>query len=59
MYSNETEWVTITSDQKTIDLKELDITNTTVILGSEEIEIGNYTKLWIVVDSASGVLNST
>lgn len=59
LHSNETGWATITSEPKTVDLIYLHLNNLTEQLGIEEIEIGNYTKLWIVVDNATGVLKAT
>jgi hypothetical protein len=59
LYSNETGWVSFLSEPTTFDLLALHMDNLTAQLGLEEIEIGNYTKLWIVVDNAIGVLNAT
>ena len=56
---NNSGWVNITSEPKTVDLLYLHINNLNESLGIEEIEIGNYTKLWIVIDNATGVLNET
>jgi len=56
---NDSGWVTITMNQTTVDLISLHINNLTEQLGIAEIEVGNYTKLWIVVDNATGVLNAT
>jgi hypothetical protein len=52
-------WVVITSDQTTVDLIALNLSNINATLGVAEIEVGNYSKLWIHVDNATGVLNST
>ncbi len=59
LHSNETGWSTITSEPKTVDLIYLHLNNLTEQLGIEEIEIGNYTKLWIVIDNATGILKAT
>jgi hypothetical protein len=59
LHSNATGWVSFLSEPKTFDLLGLHIDNLTAQLGLKEIEIGNYTKLWIVVDTATGVLNAT
>lgn len=52
-------WVTITSDPKTVDLVALNLSHINETLGVAEIEVGNYSKLWINVSKAVGVLNST
>ena len=57
--NNDSGWVNISTNQTTVDLIYLHINNLTEQLGIEEIEIGNYTKLWIVVDNATGVLKAT
>ena len=54
-----TSWVTITSTPKTVDLIYLNLSNINETLGVAEIETGNYSKLWIHVTNATGVLNST
>lgn len=59
LHSNETGWQSILSEPKIVDLIYLHVNNITEQLGLEEINIGNYTKLWIVVDNATGVLKST
>ena len=59
LHSTESGWVSIPLDTTTVDLIYLHINNLTEQLGIGEIEIGNYTKLWIVVDNASGMLKST
>ena len=45
--------------QRSVDLMYLHLNNLTEQLGLEDINVGNYTKLWIVVDNASGVLSAT
>ncbi len=52
-------WVTITSDPKTVDLISLNLSNINETLGVAEIEVGNYSKLWINVSSVAGVLKDT
>jgi hypothetical protein len=52
-------WEIITSDPKTVDLIYLNLSNLNETLGVAEIPVGNYTKLWINVSKAVGVLNST
>ena len=52
-------WITITSDPTTVDLIALNLSDINETLGVAEIEAGNYSKLWINVTKAVGVLNST
>jgi len=52
-------WVTITSDSKTVDLISLNLSNINETLGVAEIEVGNYSKLWINVSNVTGVLKET
>ena len=59
LHSNESGWVSIPLETTTVDLIYLHMNNLTEQLGIGEIEVGNYTKLWIVVDNASGVLTET
>ncbi len=59
LHSNETDWVNISLDTMMVDLIYLHVQNLSEVIGVEELQAGNYTKLWIVVDNASGVLNST
>jgi len=54
-----TSWVTITATPKTVDLLYLNLNHINETLGTAEIETGNYSKLWIHVTHATGVLNST
>lgn len=44
---------------KTVDLVYLNLNNINETLGVDEIEVGNYSKLWINVTKAIGVLNET
>ncbi len=59
LFSNDTGWVSFLSELKTVDLMYLHLNNLTEQLGLEDIDVGNYTKLWIVVDNATGVLTAT
>lgn len=59
LYSNQTGWVSIAAEPTTIDLLYLHMHNLTQQLGITEVDIGNYSKLWIAVDNASGVLKDT
>jgi len=52
-------WTIISSEPKTVDLINLHINNITTSLGLKNITIGNYSKLWIHVTNATGVLNAT
>ena len=52
-------YITVISDSKTVDLVYLNLSNINASLGVAEIEIGNYSKLWINVSKAVGVLTST
>ena len=55
----ESAWEIITSDSKTVDLIYLHLNDLNESLGVAEIPVGNYSKLWINVSKAVGVLNST
>lgn len=55
---NNSGWYNI-SISKTIDLLYLHVNNLNETLGILEVDIGNYTKLWINVTNATGQLNST
>jgi len=50
-------WIYVNTDPKTIDLKTLHDSNATALINTIDIEIGNYTKLWINVTNATGILN--
>lgn len=56
---NDSGWINISANKTTVDLIYLHMNNLTEQLGIGEIEVGNYTKLWIVVDNATGVLKET
>ncbi len=59
LHSNETGWINIPLNVTTVDLLYLHMNNLTETLGIGEIEVGNYTRLWIVIDAATGVLKDT
>ena len=50
---------TIVSSPKTVDLVYLNLSQVNESLGVAEIEVGNYSKLWINVTDAVGVLAAT
>lgn len=52
-------WINITSEPTTVDFIALNLSSINATLGVAEIEAGNYSKLWINVTKAVGVLNST
>lgn len=52
-------YATVSLGSKTVDLIHLNLSNINETLGVAEIEVGNYSKLWINVSSVTGVLNST
>ncbi|MCK5112069.1 MAG: DUF4382 domain-containing protein [Thermoplasmatales archaeon] len=56
---NDSGWVNFSMEPVTVDLIYLHINNLTEQLVEKEIDIDNYTKLWITVDNATGVLNET
>jgi len=58
LHSNETGWESIEANM-TVDLLYLHENNLSEQLGIEEITVANYTKLWLVVDNATGVLAAT
>ena len=49
-------WVYLNMEPKTIDLKSLHEQDATALINTVNIEVGNYTKLWINVTNATGVL---
>jgi uncharacterized protein YxjI len=61
LHSNETGWQNITIDEEnsTLDLLNLHLNNITESLTSTNLPIGNYTKLWLVIDNAIGVLEGS
>jgi hypothetical protein len=52
-------YITIMSEPKTVDLISLNLSHINETLGVAEIEVGNYSKLWINVSNVTGVLNET
>ena len=58
IHSNETGWENITIDEEnqTVDLLKLHLNNITDSLTEINLQTGNYTKLWIVIDEATGTL---
>ncbi|MFW6120953.1 MAG: DUF4382 domain-containing protein [Petrotogales bacterium] len=52
-------YVSVVSEPKTVDLVYLNLSHINETLGVDEIEVGNYSKLWINVSNVVGVLNST
>jgi chitodextrinase len=60
-YGNENDsgWILFEMEPKTIDLIYLHENNLSAELGVKNISVGTYSKLWIVVDGATGVLKET
>ena len=56
---NDSGWILFDMEQKTIDMIYLHQNNLSEELGVKNLTAGNYTKLWIVVDGATGVLKET
>lgn len=56
---NDSGWVNFSMESISVDLIYLHLNNLTEKLAEMEIDVGNYTKLWITVDNATGVLNAT
>lgn len=52
-------YITVVSDETKVDLVALNLSQISAPLGVAEIEVGNYSKLWINVTKVVGVLNST
>lgn len=59
LFKQNESYVTIELGSKTVDLIYLNLSSINETLGVEEIEVGNYSKLWINVSSVTGVLNGT
>jgi len=61
IHSNETGWTNITIDEenRTLDLLNLHLNNITESLTSINLSSGNYTKLWLVIDNATGILEGS
>jgi hypothetical protein len=61
-YQNDSDnesYESIMSDPTTVDLIYLNLSQVNATLGVAEIEVGNYSKLWINVTNVTGVLNAT
>lgn len=58
LHSNETGWIneTIDAENGTLDLIYLHLNEITGSLTIMDLPLANYTKLWIVIDSATGML---
>jgi hypothetical protein len=56
---NESGWILFDMEPKTIDMIYLHENNLNEELGVKNLTAGKYTKLWIVVDKATGVLKET
>lgn len=52
-------WIVVSSTPKMVDLVALNLSHINETLGVAEIEVGNYSKLWINVSKCVGVLNLT
>jgi len=52
-------YVLVMSKPKTVDLVYLNLSHINETLGVKEIEVGNYSKLWINVSEVKGVLKET
>lgn len=61
IHSNETGWTNITIDEenRSLDLLNLHLNNITESLTSIDLSSGNYTKLWLVIDNATGILEGS
>ncbi|MBU0498375.1 MAG: DUF4382 domain-containing protein, partial [Candidatus Thermoplasmatota archaeon] len=59
LHSNETGWESIPLETMTIDLLNLHLQDLNETLAIGDILTGNYTKLWIVVENATGILKET
>jgi hypothetical protein len=53
---NNSGWISFDMEPKTIDMIYLHENNLSEVLGVQNLSVGIYTKLWIVVDNATGVL---
>lgn len=56
---NDSGWIIFDMESKTIDLIYLHKNNLSEEVGVQNISVGNYSRLWIVVYSATGVLKET
>lgn len=53
---NTSGWIIFDSESTTVDMIDIHEHNLSELLGVKNLSVGNYSKLWIVVDSATGVL---
>jgi hypothetical protein len=58
-YDNDSGWISFDMEPKTVDMIYLHENDLSEVLGVQDLSVGIYTKLWIVVDSATGVLKET
>ena len=56
---NDNSYIVAVSDQTTVDLVSLNLSDINASLGIAEIEVGNYSKLWMNVTKCIGILNAT
>ncbi len=56
---NDSGWILFDTENSTVDLIYLHEQNLSEALGVQNLSVGNYSKLWIVVDGATGVLKET
>lgn len=53
---NDSGWISFDMEPKTVDMIYLHENNLSEVIGIQNLSIGIYTKLWIVVDNATGIL---
>jgi len=56
---NDSGWISFDIETKTVDMIYLHEQNLSEIIGVQNLSVGNYSKLWIVVDGATGVLKDS
>jgi hypothetical protein len=52
-------WISIGMEPKTVDMIYLHEYDLSEILGTQNLSVGLYSKLWIVIDDATGILKDT
>jgi hypothetical protein len=52
-------WISIDMESKTVDMIYLHEYNLSAVLGVQNLSVGVYSKFWIVIDNATGVLKQT
>jgi hypothetical protein len=57
--NNDSGWISFDMEPKTVDMIYLHENDLSEVLGVQDLSVGIYNKLWIVVDSATGVLKET